>query len=75
MKMLFADTLKKLRKEKGLSQQALAEKLYVTNAAVSRWESGHRLPDDVMMCKGTLTITRREGGGTAVTVFVPQDRR
>ena len=43
--MLFADTLKKLRTKKGLSQQALAEKMYVTNAAVSRWESGHRLPD------------------------------
>ena len=24
-----------------------------------------------MMCKGTLEITPREGGGTAVTVFIP----
>ena len=45
MSMLFADTLKKLRTGKGLSQQALAEKMYVTRATVSRWESGSRLPD------------------------------
>ena len=25
-----------------------------------------------MMCKGTLTITPRSGGGTVVTVFIPQ---
>lgn len=28
-----------------------------------------------MMCKGTLTISPRDGGGTVVTVFIPQDRR
>ena len=27
-----------------------------------------------MMCKGTLTISPREPGGTAVTVFIPQVR-
>ena len=51
MNMLFADALKKLRKDKGLSQQALAEKMYVTNATVSRWESGHRLPDAEMLSR------------------------
>ena len=51
MNMLFAETLKKLRKDKGLSQQMLAEKMYVTNAAVSRWESGHRLPDATMISR------------------------
>ena len=25
-----------------------------------------------MMCKGTLTITPRTGGGTVVTVFIPK---
>ena len=51
MNTLFADTLKKLRKDKGLSQRALAEKMYVTNATVSRWESGYRLPDAVMISR------------------------
>ena len=51
MTMLFAETLKKLRKDRGLSQRALAEKMYVTNAAVSRWESGYRLPDAMMISR------------------------
>ena len=33
MNMLFADTLKKLRTEKGLSQRELAEQMYAANAA------------------------------------------
>ena len=49
MNMLFADTLKKLRTEKGLSQNDLAKKMYVTNSTVSRWESGRRLPDVAMI--------------------------
>ena len=51
MNMHFADTLKKLRMDKGLSQQALAEKMYVTNGTVSRWESGRRLPDAVTISR------------------------
>ena len=37
--------IENLRKEKGLSQQDLAEKLSVSNQAVSKWESGKNLPD------------------------------
>ena len=51
MNMHFADTLKKLRMDKGLSQQALAQKVYVTNGTVSRWESGRRLPDAVTISR------------------------
>ena len=51
MNMHFADTLKKLRMDKGLSQQALAQKMYVTNGTVSRWESGRRLPDAVTISR------------------------
>ena len=51
MNMIFADTLKKLRMEKGLSQQALAEKMFVTKSAMSRWENGSRLPDAAMMSR------------------------
>ena len=34
------DVLLKLRTERGLSQETLAEKLFVTRQAVSRWERG-----------------------------------
>lgn len=33
------------RKEKNMTQQQLADKLCVTDRAVSHWENGRRLPD------------------------------
>ena len=37
--------LKELRKQKGLTQEQLAEKCNVTNRTVSRWENGNNMPD------------------------------
>ena len=37
--------ISELRKEKGLTQQELADTLNVTDRAVSHWENGRRLPD------------------------------
>ncbi len=37
--------LKELRKEKSLTQEQLAEKLYVSGRTVSRWETGSNMPD------------------------------
>lgn len=51
MKAFFSDMLKKLRTEKGISQQTLAEKMYVNRSTVTRWESGIRLPDAVMISR------------------------
>ena len=41
----FGQKLREVRTAKGYTQQALAEKLYVTRQTVSRWESGNRYPD------------------------------
>lgn len=38
-----------LRKEKGLTQQALGDELGVTNKTVSRWENGVYMPDIEML--------------------------
>ncbi len=43
--MLFAEKLKELRKQKGISQEGLAEKLYVSRQAITKWESGNGIPD------------------------------
>ena len=51
MKQFFSETLKKLRTEKGLSRQELADKMYVTRTTVSRWENGTRLPDAIMITR------------------------
>ena len=37
------------RKEKGLTQMQLAEKLNITNRAVSKWETGKSCPDTSIM--------------------------
>ena len=37
--------LKQLRKEKGLTQEQLAEKFFVSGRTVSRWETGSNMPD------------------------------
>lgn len=43
--MKLNDKITKLRKQKGLSQEALAEKLSVSRQAISKWETGESLPD------------------------------
>lgn len=42
--MEFGVKLKKLRTEKGISQQALADAVYVSRSAVAKWENGLGLP-------------------------------
>lgn len=42
--MELKEKLVALRKEKGLTQIAVAEKLNVSRQAISRWESGMALP-------------------------------
>ena len=42
---LVGKFIETLRKEKGLTQQDLADKLSVTSQAVSKWEMGKNLPD------------------------------
>lgn len=49
MGTLFAETLKRLRTEQGLSQAQLAGQVYVTRSTVARWENGSRLPDAAMI--------------------------
>ena len=43
--MKFGEKVKQFREEKGMTQQTLAERLYVTRQAVSKWERGARYPD------------------------------
>ena len=58
--MTFGEKLLKLRKEGGLSQEGLAEKLSVSRQAVSRWENEGILPDSVNL----LEISRLFGVST-----------
>ena len=42
--MEFHEKLQELRKAKGLTQEELAEVLYVSRTAISKWESGRGFP-------------------------------
>ena len=83
MSMLFAETLKKLRTEKGLSQRDLAERMYVTRSTIARWENGSRLPDAAMLSRlsrcldvdaGTLLSTAMESDESPNVIMV-DDRK
>ena len=41
----FGEFIAKLRKEMGMTQKELAERLFVSDKAVSKWERGQSLPD------------------------------
>ena len=48
---MFAENIKKIRKEKCNKQEILAEKLNVVRQTVSKWEKGLSLPDVDMLSK------------------------
>ncbi len=74
--MEFHEKLQTLRKERGLTQDELAEQLFVSRAAVSKWESGRGYPsidslktiagffsvsiDDLLSSREILTVAEKE---------------
>lgn len=46
---MLNENIKNLRKQKGLSQEELAAKLYVVRQTVSKWENGLSVPDSEMI--------------------------
>lgn len=66
MNIQFAETLKKLRNEKGLTQLQLANLMFVNKSTVGRWETGDRLPDAAMITR--LSKVLGVGVGTLLSV-------
>lgn len=79
----FAEKLRRLRTEKRLSQQQLADQLYVTRSTVARWESGSRIPYAGMLsrlsrCLGveiTALLDDAADPETSPTVIMVDDER
>ena len=51
MNDIFAENLRKLREDRGLSQKQLGEQMFVGQSTIARWENGTRLPDAAMMLR------------------------
>lgn len=57
--MDFSKKLQELRKQKGLTQEQLAQSLYVSRTAISKWESGRGYPsiESLKQISKTFSIT------------------
>ena len=49
MDVSFGESLRRLRIERGYSQQQLSDALHVDRSTVTKWETGARLPDAAMI--------------------------
>lgn len=45
MNISFGEALRRLRMEKGLTQQQLADRLHMDRTSITSWEKGRRMPD------------------------------
>jgi len=48
---MFSDNLKTLRRQKGMSQEILAQRLNVVRQTISKWEKGLSVPDAEMLTR------------------------
>ncbi|MBQ3266006.1 MAG: helix-turn-helix transcriptional regulator [Ruminococcus sp.] len=74
--MEFSEKLQKLRKKQNLTQEELAEKLYVSRTAISKWESGRGYPsiDSLKVIAKYFHITIDELiGGEEIVTLAEQD--
>ena len=51
MNVVFSETLRRLREEKGFSQKQLGKQMFVNHSTIARWENGSRLPDAAMILR------------------------
>lgn len=50
---MLNENLAKVRKERGLTQEALSVKLNVVRQTISKWEKGTAVPDADTLCRIT----------------------
>ena len=60
--MLFQDTLKELRKKKGISQYDLADALNISRSVIAKWETGLTLPSEesIRLLMDYFNVSREE---------------
>ena len=76
--MEFSEKLQKLRNDEHLTQEELAEKLYVSRTAISKWESGRGYPsiDSLKVIAKYFHVTIDELiGGEEIVTLAEQDKK
>ena len=56
--MEISDLIKSARIEKGLTQQQLADVVFVTRQTISKWELGKSVPDQALYCYTSIWTSR-----------------
>ena len=77
--MEFHEKLQELRKRKGLTQEELAEQLFVSRTAVSKWESGRGYPsiDSLKAISRVLGVSLDDllSGDTLLTIAEEENKQ
>ena len=60
MPLCTSEKIAELRKTKGMSQQTLADVLFVSRSLVAMWEAGARVPDSVSVSPVVRFLTTIE---------------
>lgn len=71
---MFSENLKNLRKQKGLSQEELAERLHVVRQTISKWEKGLSIPDANLLIRIAEIFETSVSTLLGDTVDVSEDR-
>lgn len=65
-KRKFGSFVSSLRKEKGWTQKELAQRLFVSDKAVSKWETGASIPDTALLIPLAGAAGRQRDGAAAL---------
>lgn len=78
----FSERLRSLRSRAGITQQQLANLMFVDRSTVARWETGYRIPDLMLVqrladCLGVTvaSLLEDETDGKCVTLIVVDDEK
>jgi putative transcriptional regulator len=71
---MFSENLKKFRKQKGLTQEELAERLHVVRQTISKWEKGLSVPDSNLLIQVAAVFETSVGTLLGDTVELPDDK-
>jgi putative transcriptional regulator len=73
-KNMFSENLKRFRKQKGLTQEELAERLHVVRQTISNWEKSLSVPDSELLIRIAGIFETSVGILLGDTVELPADK-